>query len=108
MPSATNPGLVLDFTNLERTRAGLAPLTLNTRLFTAAWNHSSRMANGDFLSGTDPLNNSTALTRIQAAGYQYSAAGENIAGGQNSAQVAVTSWSNNIADYTNILNPNIT
>jgi uncharacterized protein YkwD len=54
MPSATNPGLFLDFTNLERARAGLAPLTLNTQLSTAAGNHSSRMANGDFFDHTDP------------------------------------------------------
>lgn len=107
MPSAINPGLALDWTNLERARAGLAPLTLNTQLSTAAGNHSSRMATGDFFSHQDP-NGSTIGSRIQAAGYQYSTSGENIAGGQDSPQAAIAGWINSSGHYANILKPDFT
>jgi uncharacterized protein YkwD len=70
--------------NAERTPRGLRPLTLNTRLSSAAHRHARDMAKRNYFSHTS-LDGSSFLDRIRRAGYLRGArgwaAGENIAWG---------------------------
>lgn len=95
---------VLELINNVRRQAGLQPLRLNTALTQAAQRHSTSMAYEDFFNhvGRD---GSTFVTRIQQAGYRYSAIAENIAGGQTTASAAVQGWMNSPGHRVNILNP---
>src|SRR6478672_10572300 len=68
---------VLDQTNAERKAAGLPELVANPKLFQAARDHSANMAKQSRMSHT--LDGRTHADRITAAGYSYSACGENIA-----------------------------
>src|SRR4028119_1619754 len=81
-PSPTNQSFiyrVLEFTNIERSKLSLSPLTFNTQLLNAAATHSQNMALQDFFSHTGKDGSSLA-SRISATGYQFSAAAaENIA-----------------------------
>ena len=108
MSSTTNYiDRVFALTNIERTKVGLAPLTFNTQLFTAAQNHSLSMANNDFFSHINP-NGSDSFDRIQDTGYQYSTAGENIAAGYLTPEAVVQGWMNSQGHRANLLNPNFT
>lgn len=116
IPSAAIPGKpgapiapsvvsqVLELINNVRRQAGLQPLRLNAALTQAAQRHSTSMAYQDFFDhvGRD---GSTIVTRIQQAGYRYSAIAENIAGGQTTASAAVQGWMNSPGHRVNILNP---
>ena len=89
----------------------LPALTLNAKLSAAAQVHSNDMACNSNLdhTGTD---GSTWYTRIQAQGYNYAYASENIYaqppqyGG--TAQSAFTWWMNSPIHRANILNPKVT
>jgi uncharacterized protein YkwD len=97
-------GQVLELINNERRQAGLQPLRLNAALTQAAQRHSTSMAYEDFF-GHVGRDGSTFVTRIQQAGYRYSAISENIAGGQTTASAAVQGWMNSPGHRANILNP---
>ncbi|MEG4247252.1 CAP domain-containing protein [Microcoleus sp. Pol10D4] len=108
-PSPTNQNFinrVLELTNIERSKLGLSPLTLNTQLLNAAANHSQNMALQDFFSHTGK-DGSSLGSRISATGYQFSAAAENIAAGSSTPEQVVSSWMNSSGHRTNILNPNL-
>lgn len=108
-PSQTNQNFiyrVLELTNLERSKLGLSPLTLNTQLLNAAENHSQNMALQDFFSHTGK-DGSSLGSRISATGYQFSAAAENIAAGSSTPEQVVSSWMNSSGHRANILNPNL-
>ncbi|AFZ34162.1 SCP-like extracellular [Stanieria cyanosphaera PCC 7437] len=98
---------VLELTNAERTKAGLKPLKLNSKLVNAAQNHSKNMAEDDFFSHTGE-DGSSVSDRVQDAGYQYSRVGENIAAGQKTAEQVVQGWMNSPGHRANILNSNFT
>ena len=106
-PSADMAGQILSLVNAERQRAGVAPLTLNGQLTTAAQRHGRDMANNNHYShtGTD---GSSPGQRITAAGYSASHWGENIAWGQASAAEVMRAWMNSPGHRQNILNPNYT
>lgn len=95
---------VLELINNERRQAGLQPLRLNAALTQAAQRHSTAMAYQDFF-GHVGRGGDTFVTRIQQAGYRYSAISENIAGGQTTASAAVQAWMNSPGHRVNILNP---
>ncbi|MEG4071156.1 CAP domain-containing protein [Microcoleus sp. Pol14C2] len=97
---------VLELTNLERSKLGLSPLTLNTQLLNAAENHSQKMALQDFFSHTGK-DGSSLGSRISATGYQFSTAAENIAAGYSTPEQVVSSWMNSSGHRANILNPNL-
>ncbi|MEG4109267.1 CAP domain-containing protein [Microcoleus sp. S13_C5] len=108
-PSPTNQNFinrVLELTNIERSKLGLSPLTLNTQLLNAAENHSQNMALQDFFSHTGK-DGSSLGSRISATGYQFSAAAENIAAGSSTPEQVVSSWMNSSGHRANILNPNL-
>ena len=96
---------VLDLINQERANQGLAPLTLNNKLTSAARGHSQDMACNDFFSHTSPTTGSP-FDRILAAGYSYSWAAENIAAGYGSPQDTVAGWMNSSGHRANILASN--
>lgn len=108
-PSPTNQNFinrVLELTNIERSKLGLSPLTLNTQLLNAAENHTQNMALQDFFSHTGK-DGSSLGSRISATGYQFSAAAENIAAGSSTPEQVVSSWMNSSGHRANILNPNL-
>jgi len=92
-----------------------APLTWNDKLYASAYEHSNDLANSNTFdhngSGTrfdvTGSNSGTAsrfYERIQANGYvDYEIIGENIAGGQESIQTALTAWLASPAHCTNIM-----
>jgi hypothetical protein len=101
-PSADPAGEVASLTNAERTKAGCAPLTVDTRLTSAAQGHATDMAVNNYFSHTS-LDGRTFDVRIRNAGYP-SPGGENIAKGQTSPSAVVTAWMNSTGHRANILN----
>ncbi|CAL9339738.1 hypothetical protein SUDANB145_00238 [Streptomyces sp. enrichment culture] len=94
---------VLALVNEERAAAGCSPLTENARLTAAADDYSDVMAASGVMSHTGP-DGSTMASRVEAAGYQWSALGENIARGQADAEAVMDAWMNSSGHRANILN----
>ncbi|MFB7087189.1 CAP domain-containing protein [Streptomyces sp. NPDC056296] len=94
---------VLALVNEERASAGCSPVTANDRLTRAADDYSDVMASSGVMSHTGP-DGSTMTTRVEAAGYQWSTLGENIARGQADAASVMDSWMNSPGHRANILN----
>ena len=90
---------VLELTNQERARHGLAPLRWNNTLGTAARNHSVDMGTRLFFAHTCPSGR-TFLMRGAIA--------ENIAMGQRTPEVVVSRWMESPGHRANILNPALT
>jgi len=100
---------VPDLTNSERTRAGLAALTVDAQLNTAAQLQAAQLAavhllQHDIRDGAYP----TPPDRLAAAGYAWEAYGENIASGYPNAAETVAAWMNSPGHRDNILNPAFT
>ena len=100
---------VLDLTNLERSRAGLAPLHESARLTYAAQLQSEQMGAltrmDHVLSGARYPN---PADRLAAADYNWQSYGENVAMGQRSAADVVAAWMHSPAHRANILNSGYT
>jgi uncharacterized protein YkwD len=94
---------VVTIVNQERVRAGCPEVTVDDRLTAAARGHSADMAARGYFSHTTPEGVEFA-TRITAAGYRWSSAGENIAKGQRTPQDVMTAWMNSAGHKANILN----
>jgi uncharacterized protein YkwD len=95
---------VLDLTNAFRRDNGLAALRLSTKLNTVAQSHSRSMAVQDFFSHRG-LDGSQAWDRMQAAGYNWTYAAENIAAGQQTPEAVVNAWINSPGHRANLLAP---
>ena len=106
--AATAP-TVLELTNLERSRAGLAPLRENERLTYAAQLQSQQMG---AVSRMDHVLRDARYPnpadRLAAADYAWQAYGENVAMGQRSAAEVVAAWMHSPAHRANILNARYT
>jgi len=94
-----------------------APLTWNDKLYRAAQMHNNDMAQADFFSHTGsgtstdlaaqalhPGTGSTPSERIEYQGYSWSAYGENLAGGQNTLDEAISAWLNSPGHCANLMN----
>lgn len=92
---------VLERTNRERTTIGTPPLRFNRQLAEAARGHARNMARQGILNHT--LDDRTFDKRIDATGYQLSAAGENISNARSAAE-AMTGWMGSPGHRANILN----
>ena len=94
---------VLSLVNKSRKQKGLAALTRNKNLDRAAQVHARDMVAKNYFShqGRD---GTTPKDRIQAAGYQGMAFGENIAQGQKTGKEVVQSWLDSPPHRANILN----
>lgn len=97
---------VVEVTNMERQRVGLAPLVYNPQLAAAAQTYAQVLASGSCWAHTcGPVPDFTQRTML--AGYTgWSVLGENIAGGQRAPEAVVAGWMASPAHRANILNSN--
>lgn len=100
--SMTANGLLAD-TNIQREENKLSDLTLNAALSQAAQAKANDMINRNYWSHTTP-DGKEPWVFIDQTGYQYQAAGENLAYGFTSSSGAVTGWMNSPGHRANILN----
>lgn len=94
---------LLEETNLDRLQHGRIALSLNSDLNKAAQEKASDMAIRDYWSHTTP-EGQQPWQFIQAAGYRYTAAGENLAYGFDSGAEAVAGWMRSSGHRDNLLN----
>lgn len=95
---------LINLINQERGSRGLAALSPQGQLATAARNHSADMACNGFFSHTGS-DGSLPWDRVAALGYGYSAIAENIFAGSSNAQTAFDAWMNSTGHRDNMLNP---
>ncbi|MGB3237270.1 MAG: CAP domain-containing protein [Geitlerinemataceae cyanobacterium] len=98
---------IVQLVNEARSQNGLAPVTVNLQLMTAAETHSQNMATQDFFSHTG-ADGSKVSDRTQAVGYRSTFVGENIGAGYTSPEAAFEKWIDSAGHQENILNPNYT
>lgn len=98
---------VVDLTNQERAKNGLAPLKVDETLSKMAREKSRDMSANGYFSHTSPTYGSP-FDMMKQYGISYRAAGENIAMGQRSPEEVVTAWMNSEGHRKNILSPNFT
>lgn len=98
---------VVELTNVEREKQGLAPLKLDTELSAVAKDKSLDMQNNGYFSHTSPTYGSP-FDMMKSYGIDYRTAGENIAMGQTSPEQVVNGWMNSEGHRENIMNPNFT
>ena len=78
------------------------PLTWNVKLGNSARGHSQDMATHNYFAH-DSQDGTTPFQRMNAAGYHYSAAGENIAAGYSTPQAVVNTWLSDYGHCANIM-----
>ncbi|MFI6982841.1 CAP domain-containing protein [Embleya sp. NPDC050154] len=93
----------MELTNAERAKHGCGPLTDNAKLQAAAQGHSHDMAKRGYFDHINP-DGADSSRRISAAGYRWSASGENIAAGQASPAAVMNAWMASPGHRANILN----
>lgn len=98
---------VVELTNAERAKQGLAPLEIDEELSQVAREKSSDMATNNYFSHNSPTYGSP-FDMMNQFGISYQAAGENIAQGQTSPQQVVDAWMNSDGHRANILNGDYT
>ncbi|GET35314.1 CAP domain-containing protein [Microseira wollei] len=106
-PAPSNGGIaqrILDLTNVERSRVGSSPLSLNSQLMTAAQTHTDLMIKDNQLSHQLPGEPSLG-GRISQTGYKWSAIAENIAQGYHTPESVVSGWVNHPGHRENLLSP---
>lgn len=82
-----------------------APLSWNTRLFSAAARHSTDMAQNNYFSHTS-LDGRSLGQRVRNEGYAWTAVGENIAAGQSSVNAVMSGWLSSPGHCANIMRAN--
>ncbi|WP_330234648.1 CAP domain-containing protein [Streptomyces sp. NBC_00566] len=105
-PAATASGAVarvVELVNAERAKVGCSPVQLNSTLSKAAQDHSADMAAHNTMSHTGS-DGSDPGSRITAAGYQWSAYGENVAYGYSTPEQVMAGWMDSPGHRENILN----
>lgn len=95
---------VIRLVNAERTKNGLQPLKANWELSRVARYKSQDMINKNYFAHNSPTYGSP-FKMMESFGIRFSAAGENIAMGQQSAQQVMNSWMNSPGHRSNILSP---
>lgn len=110
-PSGSSPtGIekaVIDLTNAERRKAGLAPLKIDSRAVASAQAKSNDMAAKGYFSHTSPTYGSSDQ-QLKTFGASFTAWGENLGKGQRSAEQVVKEWMNSPSHKANILHPTMT
>lgn len=96
---------VVELVNAERAKAGVAPLTVHSGAAAAAQVRVKELEKN--FSHTRP-NGSDFSTALTQAGVRYTAAGENIAYGQQTPEQVMQVWMNSSGHRANILNSNFT
>lgn len=96
-------GGLLSSTNSQRAQnGGLAALTLNSKLSSAAQSKANDMVARNYWSHTTP-DGKEPWTFVEAAGYAYQKAGENLAYGFSTTSETVIGWMNSPSHRANIL-----
>ncbi|WP_040984626.1 CAP domain-containing protein [Oceanobacillus jeddahense] len=98
---------VVDLTNQEREKEGLAPLELDTELSGVAREKSKDMQENNYFDHNSP-NHGSPFDMMQSFGIDYNTAGENIAQGQQSPEEVVDAWMNSQGHRENIMNGDFT
>lgn len=96
---------VVELVNIERQKAGLSALTLDTSISNVARKKSQDMANNNYFAHQSPTYGS-AGDMLKQFGIKWSAWGENIASGQRTPEAVVTAWMNSEGHRANILSSN--
>ena len=98
---------VVELTNAERAKQGLAPLTLNTELSKVARTKSQDMKNKNYFDHNSPTYGSP-FDMMKSFGISYTSAGENIAMGQKTPEQVVQAWMDSPGHRANIMNSSFT
>ncbi|ADU27707.1 CAP domain-containing protein [Ethanoligenens harbinense] len=113
VPAADASGLsaaesqVVTLVNQQRAANGLAPLTVNSALANMARLKSQDMIDNHYFSHQSPTYGSP-FDMMKQFGISFTAAGENIAYGQPTAQAVMDAWMNSPGHRANILNSSYT
>lgn len=95
---------VVEIVNQERWDNGqLPPLKGVTVLHDCAGNHSNDMGEQDFFGHCNPHTGTGPFDRMTAAGYDWNAAGENVAAGYSTPSSVMNGWMNSSGHRANIL-----
>ena len=97
----------LRLVNGYRRSRHLQPLTLDSKLTAAASALAADMAKQNRLSHSGP-NGADLVKRLEAAGYNYAVAAENVAVGQMSVAGLLAEWKKNPSERENLLLPDAT
>lgn len=100
---------VFKLINQAREEKGLQPLTVDSKAYRAAVDHSRDMADRNYFSHTSPENKDVVF-RLNKYGFKLMGhtCGENIAANFNMkdpAEAAVAGWLKSPGHYANIMNP---
>lgn len=93
---------VIKLVNAERAKVGLAPLKTNWELSRVARYKSQDMINKGYFDHMSPTYGSP-FNMMENFGIKFSAAGENIAMGQQTPQAVMNAWMNSSGHRSNIL-----
>ncbi|QFI37255.1 CAP domain-containing protein [Moritella marina ATCC 15381] len=107
MLAAVNAARVGGYTCGNRRMPAVDPVVWNEQLQQSAFAHSKNMADGDYFNHRDKQGNRVG-ERTYAAGYNWRAAGENIAAGQLEARVVMTGWLGSKGHCLNIMDGDYT
>lgn len=105
-PSAIEKA-VIDFTNAEREKVGLAPYKIDNQLVASARAKSNDMATNHYFSHDSPTYGS-AGDQLGQFGISFRGWGENLAKGHTDAEQVVTAWMDSPGHKENILHPKMT
>lgn len=105
--SNINVNSLLEKTNQERKKLGLAELSLNKELNQAALAKAQDMFNDQYWAHVAP-DGKQAWDFIKEANYVYKYAGENLARDFNTSDEVVEAWMNSPSHYENIANEDFT
>jgi hypothetical protein len=100
--SNLSSAILLDDTNIERKNNKETSLTLTNSLSSAAQAKADDMVKSNYWSHVSP-SGKTPWNFINAAGYNYQLAGENLAYGFSSAQATITGWMHSPEHRANLL-----
>jgi uncharacterized protein YkwD len=94
-------------TNAERNKLGLPALLRSNQLMHAAQLQADQMAAAGYTAHEFPKGRYPTMDdRLDAVGYRYRAAGENVAGGYPSATAVVAGWMTSPGHRANITSTN--
>jgi uncharacterized protein YkwD len=104
-PAAAGPAedQVFALVNAARAKAGCAALQWDARLTAAATGHARAMAQQNFFGHTSK-NGAGLRQRVNAQGYRYRSAAENISAGRRTAAEAMQNWLKSPGHRKNLLN----
>ncbi len=102
---AASADALIDLTNTSRAQNGLADLTENSKLTSAAFAKANDMLSNDYFAHTSP-SGKTPWDFIKAVGYNYTYAGENLAIGYTDDQELHKAWIDSPTHRANIVNGN--